>query len=190
MSRLARLLTWLLIAVLGVATAWIVFDRRAETVGGPFRLVAGDGRTLTERDFLGHPYGMFFGYTHCPDVCPTTLSEFQAIEQRLGAGIKDFTLVFVTVDPDRDTPAILKDYLASFSDRVVGLSGSSEAVAAAIKAFKVYAKRVEGSDGDYSMDHTATMFLFDRSGRYAGKLLYQTPEDEAVARIKALIDTP
>lgn len=187
MTKRARIVVWSLIAVLGLATLWLVFDRREPTIGGPFALVDFNGRPVTDRDFLGHPYGIFFGYTHCPDVCPTTLSEFQAIEARLGDGMKDFSLLFVTVDPSRDTPEMLKDYLSSFSSRVVGLSGPEPAVAAAIKTFNIYARRVEGSDGDYTMDHTATMYLFDRTGRYADKLLYQTPEDEAVARIAAVI---
>lgn len=188
MTATVRRLIWVFVVALTGTAAWIGFERlNGNATDGAFSLVDVGGKTVTERDFLGRPYGVYFGYTHCPDVCPTTLSEFQSIEAELGDGMRDFSLLFITVDPARDTPDVLRDYLSSFSNRVVGLSGSEAAVADAVRNFHVYARRVDGPDGDYSMDHTATTFLFDRAGRSAGKLLYQAPHADAVAAIKALI---
>lgn len=192
LRRIARPLVLAAAAAMAALALWfaIAGNPLAPGPGGPFRLVDQDGRTVTDRDFLGAPYGIYFGYTHCPDVCPTTLSDYLLWRQDLGAEMAAFRLAFVTVDPERDTPAILKSYLASFSDTVIGLTGDEAAIAAAVAAFGVYRAKVPGTDGDYTMDHTATIFLFDRHGRYFGKILYQQPLEKSEATLKALLSAP
>jgi protein SCO1/2 len=148
-------------------------------IGGPFRLVAQDGRTVTEKDFAGRPALVFFGYAHCPDVCPTTLFEISEVFRALGRDAK-ISGLFMTVDPERDTPAVLKDYLSSFDPRIVGLSGDRAAVDQALKAYRVYARKIPGKNDDYTYDHTALVYLMDRNGRFAGSFkLDRKPEDSA-----------
>lgn len=195
--KAVRIVVWLLVAVLFGATGWLVFGGRlpfmdkaslaASDIGGPFNLVDMNGRAVTEKTFAGRPHVIFFGYTHCPDVCPTTLGEYAALKQQLGPDAAKVDLLFVTVDPERDTPAVLKDYLSSFGDVVLGLSGSREQIDAAIKAFRVYARKVPGTDGDYGMDHTASSFMFDAGGRFRGTIAYMEDQDKALGKLKTLI---
>ena len=146
----------------------------------------------TEQPFLlsnlkGRIAVVFFGYTHCPDVCPTTLGEYAALKERLGPDAGKIDLLFVTVDPERDTPAVLKDYLSSFGDVVLGLTGSRPQVDAMIRAFNVYARKAPGADGDYGMDHTASSFLFDAGGHYRGTIAYMEDQETALQKLKTLI---
>lgn len=173
------------LAVLLLALAFLVLQPRpmtaASAIGGPFALTDQDGRKVTQADFSGHPFLVFFGYTHCPDVCPTTLSDLSRVLDSLGKSTPVKAL-FVTVDPERDTPAVLKDYLSSFDPRITGLTGDPEAVTAAEKAYRVYARKVPGKDGSYSMDHTAIVYLMDADGHFVNALdLGQPPEKIAAA---------
>src|SRR5438445_10663539 len=111
-------------------------------IGGPFRLINQDGQTVTDQDFRGRPFLAFFGFTHCPDVCPTTLFEVSEIFRNLGPDADRVSALFITVDPERDTPTALKDYLSSFDPHLVGLTGDPSAVAAVAKAYRVYFKKV------------------------------------------------
>jgi len=165
-------------------TLWLTFaDRNApapSAIGGPFRLVAQDGRTVTEQDFRGKPTLVFFGFTHCPDVCPTTLFEVSEVFSRLGPD-KKIAAAFITVDPERDTPAILKDYLSNFDPRIMALTGDRPAIEAAMRAYRVYSRKVPGENGDYTMDHSAVVYLMDSRGRFVNAVnLQQKPE--AVAK--------
>ena len=153
---------------------------RASAIGGPFQLVNQNGERVNEATYKGGPAVMFFGYTHCPDVCPTTLFEMTEVLKRIPAD-KKVSAIFVTVDPERDTPANLKDYLSSFDPRISGLSGTREEIDAALKAFRVYAKKVPQENGEYSMDHSAIIYLMDKQGRFVNALNLQQPP-EAVAR--------
>src|SRR5665213_949698 len=126
-------------------------------IGGPFSLVEQDGRTVTDADFKGEPKLVFFGYTHCPDVCPTKLFDMTQVFQKLGPD-KKVAGLFITVDPERDTPAVMKDYMSSFDPRIVGLSGSREAIDPVLKEFRVYSHKQPTDDGDYSMDHSAIVY--------------------------------
>ena len=137
----------------------------AADIGGPFTLTAQDGRKVTQTDFAGAPFLVFFGYTHCPDVCPTTLADVSQIFARLGPDRK-IAAAFITIDPQRDTPAVMNDYMASFDPRIVALSGPAQALEPVLKAYRVFAKKVEGKDGDYTMDHTALVYLMDRTGHF------------------------
>ncbi len=132
-------------------------------VGGAFALQTAGGKTVTDADFKGHPFLVYFGYTHCPDVCPSTLADIaDALRKIPDAPIR---VLFVTVDPERDSPAAMADYVSSFDSRFVGLSGSPEQIAAAEKAYRVYARKgPPQSDGGYSMDHSSVVYLMDKSG--------------------------
>jgi protein SCO1/2 len=135
-------------------------------IGGPFALIDQDGKPITDKALLGHPSLVFFGYTHCPDICPTTLFEMSEVMQALGPDANRTLGLFISVDPDRDTPAAMKDYLSSFDPHLRGATGADNAVEAAERAYRVYAKKVPTEHGDYSMDHTALVYLMDKQGRF------------------------
>ncbi len=152
-------------------------------IGGPFTLVNQDGKTVTERDLAGKPYLMFFGFTHCPDVCPTTLQQISDVLAALGPKADALRTVFVTVDPERDTPETLKTYLSSFDPRIVGLTGSPEQVAAAVKTFRAYAKKVPGKGDDYTMEHTALVYLMSARNGFVGAVNLNRPAAETAAEL-------
>ena len=145
-------------------------------VGGPFHLEDQNGKPISDQDMKGRPFLVFFGYTHCPDVCPTTLFEISEVMKSLGTDADRTGVLFITVDPERDTPAVLKDYLSSFDPHLRGLTGDPDAIAATLKAYRVYAKKIPLKDGDYTMDHTAIVYVMDKNGRFVAPLnLKQTP---------------
>ena len=149
-------------------------------VGGPFHLVDQNGKLVSDQDFKGHPFLVFFGFTHCPDICPTTLFEISEVMRKLGPDADRTGAIFITVDPERDTPATIKDYLSNFDPHMRGLTGDQTAVNAAIKAYRVYAKKVPLPDGDYTMDHTAVVYLMDKDGHFVAPFnLKRTPEAAA-----------
>jgi protein SCO1/2 len=155
--------------------------------GGDYALVDGNGAKVTPATFTGHPSMLFFGFTHCPEVCPTTLSEMAAWYQGLGADADKLKGYFVTVDPERDTNAIVKDYVHAVSDRITGVSGSPGEIDKMLSAWKVYAKKVPTEGGDYTMDHTASVFLIDSKGNFQGTIAYGESSETAVQKLKLLI---
>jgi len=153
-------------------------------IGGPFQLTDHDGKTVTDVSLRGKPTLIFFGYTHCPDVCPTALFDISEVLHAMGKDADRVNAYFVTVDPERDTPPIMKDYLSSFDPHLKGLSGDAEQTRKVIAAYRVYAKKIPTADGDYSMDHTALVYLMDRDGKFVHPFnLKRTPE-EAAADLK------
>ncbi|MDB5649815.1 MAG: electron transport protein SCO1/SenC [Hyphomicrobiales bacterium] len=156
------------------------------TVGGPFTLVDQSGARVTEASYAGKPSLVFFGFTHCPDVCPTTLFEISEVLKRLPEGAK-VSALFVTVDPERDTPTSMKDYLSSFDPRISGLSGTREEIDAVLKAYRVYSKKVPTQNGDYTMDHTAIVYLMDKQGRFVNALNLQQPPEAAAREVQRLL---
>jgi protein SCO1/2 len=160
------------LALVSVA-AWLTFSGPGapppSTIGGPFALTGPDGTTVSDADLKGQPVVLFFGYTHCPDVCPKTLFEVSELFRKLGEGAR-VKGVFVSVDPERDTPAILKDYLGSFDKRIIGLTGERAALEPMLKAYRVYARKNPGENGEYSMDHSAIVYLMDKQMRFVGPL--------------------
>jgi protein SCO1/2 len=170
-----------LVLVLGgvLAAATYLPSRSAAplgAIGGSFRLEDQSGKPVSDQDMKGRPYLVFFGYTHCPDVCPATLFEISEVMKALGHDADRAAALFITVDPERDTPAVLKDYLSNFDPHLRGLTGDPAAVAAALKAYRVYAKKVPTDGGDYTMDHTAVVYLMDKDGRFVAPFnLKQTP---------------
>jgi protein SCO1/2 len=149
-------------------------------IGGPFSLIDQHDKPVTDQDLKGHPTLVFFGYTHCPDVCPTTLFDVSELLRALGPDAGRAAALFITVDPERDTAPVIKDYLSSFDPHLRGATGEPKAVEAAEKAYRVYAKKVPGENGDYSMDHTALVYLMDKQGRFVAPFsLKRRPEDAA-----------
>ena len=156
----------------------------AAAIGGPFKLIDQDGKPITEQALKGKPHLVFFGYTHCPDVCPTTLFEVSEIMRALGPDADRTGALFITVDPERDTPAVMKDYLSSFDPHVRAATGDREAIDAVVKAYRVYAKKVPTGSGDYSMDHTALVYLMDKQGRFVAPFKLKRKPEETTAELR------
>ncbi len=151
-------------------------------IGGPFKLTGEDGRPISNETFKGKPYLVFFGYTHCPDVCPTTLFELSQVMEALGKDADRTAALYITVDPERDTVAVMKDYLSNFDRHLHGATGDLKTIEAVEKKFRVYAKKVPTKDGDYSMDHSAVIYLFDKQGRFVAPFnLKRKPAESAAA---------
>jgi protein SCO1/2 len=149
-------------------------------IGGPFQLTDQTGQTVTDKNLLGKPSLIFFGFTHCPDVCPTELFELSEVLRAMGKDADRVNAYFVSVDPERDTAAAMKDYLSSFDPHLKGLTGDPTAVAKIIGEYRVYAKKVPLKDGDYTMDHTALVYLMDRDGKFVAPFnLKQSPQQAA-----------
>jgi protein SCO1 len=153
-------------------------------IGGPFSLTDQNGRTVTDQDFKGRPFLVFFGFTNCPDICPTTMFEISEILKKLGPDGDRVRAVFVTVDPERDTPAALKDYLSSFDPRIVGVTGDEAAIAAVAKAYRAYYKRMPLAEGGYTMDHTAIIYLMGKDGRFVTPFSLKRTTDAAAAELR------
>lgn len=153
-------------------------------VGGPFHLEDQNGQPVSDEDMKGRPFLVFFGFTHCPEICPTTLFEMSEVIRQLGKDADRIGALFITVDPERDTPAALKDYLTSFDPHLRGLTGDPAAVNAAIKAYRVYAKKIPLEGGDYTMDHTAVVYLMDKDGRFVAPFNLKRPPEAAAAELR------
>lgn len=159
----------------------------ASAVGGPFKLINQNGQPITEQDFKGKPLLVFFGFTHCPDVCPTTLFEVSEMFRVLGKDADRANALFISVDPERDTPASMKDYLSSFDPRLTAGTGDRAAVDAAIKAYRVYAKKIPTKGDDYTMDHTAIVYLMDKQGRFVAPFNLKRSPQEAAADLRKFL---
>jgi protein SCO1/2 len=153
-------------------------------IGGPFDLVDQNGQPITDRDLKGKPFLVFFGYTHCPDVCPTTLFDVSELMHALGKDADKTAALFVTVDPERDTAPVIKDYLSSFDPHLRGATGDLKAIEAAEKAYRVYAKKVPTGNGEYSMDHTALIYLMDKQGRFVAPFSLKRKPEESAAELR------
>lgn len=152
-----------------------------------FRLTASSGEAIDDRALIGRPYAVFFGFTKCPEVCPTTLLELTRALKDIGPRASQFDVFFVTLDPERDTPEVLSEFTASFGPRFVGLSGSAEEVARAAEAFRVYHRKVPLEGGGYTIDHTTFVYLVDRRGREVDAISFMERQDIASRKLKALI---
>jgi cytochrome oxidase Cu insertion factor (SCO1/SenC/PrrC family) len=154
-------------------------------VGGPFTLTDHTGRKVTDKDFRGHYMLVFFGYTYCPDICPTELQVMSAALDNLGAKADDIQPIFITFDPQRDTPEVLKQYVSNFHPRLVGLTGTPEEIAVAAKAYRVFYNRLENTSGPdtYLMDHSTITYLMDKQGKFLKHFSYST---DAAALAQAL----
>jgi len=195
--RTLRFALWGLVGLAVVAAAglwsWRPWEPAVTTavegealVGGPFELVDGHGNKRTAQDFAGRPLVIFFGFTHCPDICPTSLFEMSQWIDELGPVADQMRFAFVTVDPERDTPAVMRDYVAAFSDRIIALTGTEAQVDQVLDAYRVYAEKVPLEGGGYTMDHSAFVYLMDAQGRYATHIAYGEDAARAVAKLREL----
>jgi protein SCO1 len=187
-----RLILWALVAVAAIV-ATLVFALRPPAgplavTGTPFALQSTAGGTFTEKDLVGKPSLVFFGYTNCPDVCPTTLAESVKWKNELGVTDEELRTIFVTVDPERDTLEMVKAYLGGFDPDVIGLVGDATQTAAVKASFGAASELGEKrEDGFYLVSHTASVFLIDRTGRFQGLIDYAEATDTAVGKIKRLM---
>ena len=155
-------------------------------IGGPFRLTSHEGKPFTDADLKGKPFAVFFGFTHCPEVCPTTLYDLTQDLEALGSDADRLRVAFITVDPEQDTPDLMRTYLSSFDPRIVGLTGTPEEVAAVAKAYKIYYRKVP-TDSGYTMDHSATVFLMDGRGDFYGTSNFQESAEIRRGKLRQLI---
>jgi protein SCO1 len=153
-------------------------------VGGPFKLIDQNGKAVSDQDLKGRPFLVFFGFTHCPDVCPTTLFDVSEMLRALGPDADRTRAIFITVDPERDTPAVMKDYLSSFDPHLSGLTGDPAAIATVAKAYRVYYKKVPLDGGEYTMDHTAIVYLMDKEGRFVSPFSLKRGTEAAAADLR------
>lgn len=190
-SLLVPLTVFLSTALILLLTALLLLpDARQQggkvPIGGPFRLVDQDGKAFTEADLKGKPFVVFFGFTHCPEVCPTTLFDLTQDLQALGKDADKLRVAFITVDPEQDTPELLKTYLSSFDPRITGLTGTPEDIAAAARAYKVFYRKVPTESG-YTMDHTSSVFLMDSKGEFFATSNLQESQDIRRRKLRDLI---
>ncbi|MDQ3077222.1 MAG: SCO family protein [Pseudomonadota bacterium] len=190
MARL-RLVLWLLVGIALLGIVWLASrplpmpgpqtatEMPLATIGGPFTLVGSDGQPFSNAKLAGKPYAIFFGFTHCPDVCPTTLARLAKLRRQLGQGDDEFAIVFVSVDPERDGPREVGAYTELFDTPVIGLTGSPAQIEQVKKQFSVYSAKAPQEGGGYSVEHTATVFLMDKAGKFVATLAPE--EGEAVA---------
>jgi protein SCO1/2 len=180
-----------ILVLMAAGVGFITFDwysrkNSGEPYGAPFTLVDQKGAEITEAAFRGHPSAVFFGFTHCPEVCPTTLFELDGWLKKLGDEGKDVRAYFVSVDPERDTAAVMDAYVGNVSDRITGITGEPEKVQAMAKAFGIYSRKVDLEGGDYTMDHTASVILLDSAGKFAGTIAYGENPEAALTKLRRL----
>ncbi len=195
-----RLILWGLVAIAAFAGGALFLGHLQEQArqgtalpgaarfGGDFELTDHNGKPFSSKSLKGQPYALFFGFTHCPDICPTTLFEMSKHLEALGPKADQLKVVFITVDPTRDTPEQLKKYLSAFDPRIIGLSGSAADIADVTKKFRVVAEKVATSEGDYTMNHTASTFLMKSDGSFFGTIAYQENTDTAIRKLQRLLE--
>lgn len=196
MLRRIRIGLWLLVGLVALAGLVITLKPRPSgpiassqsmtEIGGPFTLTGSDGRPFSSSRLAGKPYALFFGFTHCPDVCPTTLARLARLRTALGKGDDSFAIVLVSVDPERDTPAAMARYAGLFGTPVIALTGSTAAIDGVKKQYGVYSAKVPQPGADYSVDHTATVFLIDRTGKFVATLAPGEGDEAARAKLERL----
>jgi protein SCO1/2 len=197
--RVIRYGAWAAIAALALITA-IVYAVNGQSrddgaapaaaaIGGPFTLTTHDGKKLSSEELKGKPFAVFFGFTYCPEVCPTTLLELSQTIKELGAAADGMRFLFITVDPERDTPEQLGTYLSSFDPHITGLTGSPDEIAAVAKAYRVQYEKVPTSDG-YTMNHTALVYLMDEKGGFKSVLALGVPPAKRLEKLKTLLGLP
>lgn len=193
--RILRIALWTTVALALAALVWfqVVEPRLNQPAGmhsdlgkGDYQLVTTDGQPFTQDSMKGQPTAVFFGFTHCPDVCPTTLGEVMAWQEDLEAEDQELRVLFVTVDPERDTQEILGEYV-SWVPGVTGITGTPEEIAKATRAFRVYARKAPLNEGGYNVDHSTQVLLFDAQGDYFGLIGYQEPHERAMGTLRRLL---
>ena len=184
----AAALSWALSIWLVPASPTPEATAQGPVITSEFELVDQTGKAVRDEDFDGKWQLVFFGFTSCPDICPTTLSNVTAALEGLGPAVEKLQPLLITVDPERDTAPVLKEYLAAFDPRILGLTGTPEQVGAALRSFRVYASKRPLEEGDYTMDHSAFIYLMDPRGEYAAHFNPQEPVEGMVEKIRATVD--
>lgn len=195
-QRFALIAVFLLVAAMAMAVLSFVMIKETPTgsgtalVGGPFTAINHKGETVTEKSFIGKYMLVFFGYTYCPDVCPTQLQVMTAALQQLGPLADKITPVLVSIDPERDTADVLANYVSNFDERLVGLTGSPQQIAAIAKAYRVYYAKAENkaAPADYLMDHTSIIYLMAADGSFLKHFSYTTDAKALSDGIKQVIE--
>ena len=192
MSRTMKALLAVWIAVLVGAAGWIGWDAMQggpPAIGGPFTLVDQNGRTVTNDTLKGKPTLIYFGYTFCPDVCPTSLLLMETAIEKLGPdAAKKVNLVFITIDPERDTQKLIKDYVGNFGPTFIGLTGTPEQIAQVARIYRVYYQKVPGKDGaPYLMDHSSIVYTLDRNGRFVTHFTHEAKAEAIAAAVQRLL---
>ena len=187
-----RIVLWALVAVAALGATWLFLYRPPQRPlginGQEFALNSSKGGTFTQNDLVGTPTLLFFGYTFCPDVCPTTLAETTAWRAKLGLTPEQLRIVFVTVDPDRDTPEMVKSYVEGFDPSIIGLVGDQAATDQVKSAFGVFSEKAGDVDSEfYLVNHTALTFLIDKEGKFQGTVAYEEAQDTAIAKVERLV---
>ena len=177
------------IIVFIVTSGKSVRDQGNTRIGGPFALVDDTGAAVTESTLAGKPSAIYFGYTFCPEVCPTTLLDMSRWIQKLGPDADKLNFVFVSIDPARDTPALMHTYLSSFDKHIRGFTGTPAQVARIAQEYRVYYKRIPTDDGGYAMDHSASINLMAADGKLVSMIAYQEDDASALAKLKNLVAT-
>lgn len=178
----------LLAAWLGVLAGAPALAQSDSSVRPTLELIDQSGNPFSDAALAGRPYAIFFGFTHCPDVCPTTLMTLSNTLQRLGADADRLRILFVSVDPERDTPEQLRQYLAAFDARIIGLTGSETQISAAAKRWKVFHNKIREDDGSYTIVHSAYVYLMDPANRLVGTMGFQDSEEEQATRLRSLLE--
>lgn len=192
--RSVRIILWLLVVIAVAVFVFLAFRPTeqetsgqfitAQTFGGPFTLTGNDGKPFSSTKLNGKPYAIFFGFTHCPDVCPVTLQRLVKLRQQMGG--EPFQIVFVTVDPERDGPAEVGKYAQLFNSPVIGLTGSPAQITQVKKQFGIFSQKSPLPGGDYSVDHTSTVLLFDGKGNFVATIATEEPDSAALAKLRRL----
>jgi protein SCO1/2 len=175
-----------------VGSIWTVehLAPKPGSIGGPFVLVDTNGQRVTDRDLAGKPTVIYFGFTYCPEVCPTTLAAMGQWIHALGADADKLNFAFVSIDPERDTPSQMKLYLSSFDPHIRGLTGTSAQIARITGEYRVYVQKIPLAGGSYTMDHSSAVYLMDRQDRFVGVIAYQEPPGQAVKQLQDLARNP
>jgi protein SCO1/2 len=189
-----RIILWALVGLAAIGGILLALQPRSpvtrETalgaIGGPFTLTGADGKPFSSARLNGHPAAIFFGFTHCPDVCPTTLARLVKLRRQLGKGDGALSIVFITVDPERDGPAEVGSYAGLFNAPIIGLTGSPADIERVKKQFAVYSAKVSQPGGDYSVDHSAAVFLMDRNGKFVATLSPEEKDSVALDKLRRL----
>lgn len=191
-----RFMLWGLIVAALVAVGTILAVRSAGEkdqvssiikIGGPFTMTNQNGDAVTEKTYADRAMAIFFGFTYCPDVCPTTLARLTNLKAKLGPDALRLQVILVSVDPERDTPNVLKEYLASFDPSFVALTGTPEQLASFAKTYRAFYEKVPDNSGGYTMNHSAGVYLFDPGGEFAGTITVHETDEIALQKLKRLV---
>jgi len=191
-----RALLWVLVGIVAIGTIYLALNPQSQTeqgqdlpmqtLGGPFTLTGSDGKPFNSSQLTGKPAALFFGFTNCPDVCPTTLARLAKLRAQLGKGNDGFSIVFVSVDPERDRPEDVGRYTNLFNTPVIGLTGSVADIERVKKLYGVYSAKAPTPGGGYSVDHTATVFLLDRNGKFVATLSPDEGDAPALDKLRRI----